>query len=151
ERRRLTLRRSESCRRTVSAGAHRRSSAICPAHRQLDHSAIRTMATATHQLTELAGQWRDARRLNLLYGALQQKFDLGVPPCPELESPINRAEPEALERVWNWFKQMDERVHVHQLRQLLQTTRLGTEENLRAMITRHLEKENKVDADRDKV
>lgn len=109
------------------------------------------MASATHQLTELAGQWRDARRLYLLYGALQQKFDLGVPPCPELESPINRAEPEALERVWNWFKQMDERVHVHQLRQLLQTTRLGTEENLRAMITRHLEKENKVDADRDKV
>ncbi|MFL6301584.1 MAG: hypothetical protein ACJ71N_13350 [Terriglobales bacterium] len=109
------------------------------------------MASATHQLTELAGQWRDARRLYVLYGALQQKFDLGVPPCPELESPINRAEPEAMERVWNWFKQMDERVHVHQLRQLLQTTRLGTEENLRVMIARHLEKESKVDADRDKV
>jgi DNA segregation ATPase FtsK/SpoIIIE-like protein len=109
------------------------------------------MATATQQLTELAGQWRDARRLYLLYGALQQKFDLGVPPCPELESPINRAEPEALVRVWAWFAQMDERVHVHQLRQLLQTTRLGTEENLRAIITRHLDKENKVDADRDKV
>ena len=43
------------------------------------------MGTATQQLTELAGQWRDARRLYLLYGALQQKFDLGVPPCPELE------------------------------------------------------------------
>ena len=109
------------------------------------------MATATHQLTELAGQWRDARRLYLLYGALQHKFDLGVPPCAELESPINRAEPEAMERVWSWFKQMDERVHVHQLRQLLQTTGLGTEENLRGIITRHLEKENKVDADRDKV
>src|SRR5947209_409019 len=109
------------------------------------------MGTATHELTELAGQWRDARRLYLLYGAVQQKFDLGVPPCPELESPINRAESEAVDRVWAWFAQMDERVHVHQLRQLLQTTRLGTEENLRAIITRHLEKENKVDADRDKV
>jgi len=109
------------------------------------------MATATQQLTELAGQWRDARRLYLLYSALQQKFDLGVPPCPELESPINRAEPESMERVWAWFGQMDERVHVHQLRQLLQSTRLGTEENLRAIITRHLDKENKVDADRDKV
>jgi hypothetical protein len=109
------------------------------------------MATATNQLTELAAQWRDARRLYLLYGPLQQKFNLGVRPCPELESPINRAEPEALERVWAWFAQMDERVHVHQLRQLLQTTRLGTEENLRAIITRHLDKENKVDADRDKV
>ena len=109
------------------------------------------MGTATQQLTELAGQWRDARRLYLLYGALQQKCDLGVPPCPELESPINRAETEALDRVWAWFAQMDERVHVHQLRQLLQTTRLGTEENLRAIITRHLDKENKVDADRDKV
>src|SRR4051812_17537933 len=109
------------------------------------------MGTATQQLTELAAQWRDARRLYILYGALQQKFDLGVRPCPELESPINRAETEALDRVWAWFAQMDERVHVHQLRQLLQTTRLGTEENLRAIITRHLEKENKVDADRDKV
>ena len=109
------------------------------------------MATATQQLTELAGQWRDARRLYILYGALQQKFDLGVPPCPELESPINRAETEAVDRVWAWFAQMDERVHVHQLRQLLQSTRLGTEENLRAIITRHLDKENKVDADRDKV
>src|SRR3954454_19429230 len=109
------------------------------------------MGTATQQLTELAGQWRDARRLYLLYGALQQKFDLGVRPCPELESPINRAESEAVDRVWAWFAQMDERVHVHQLRQLLQTTRLGTEENLRAIITRHLDKENKVVADRDKV
>jgi hypothetical protein len=109
------------------------------------------MGTATQQLTELAGQWCDARRLYILYSALQQKFDLGVPPCPELESPINRAEPESMERVWAWFAQMDERVHVHQLRQLLQSTRLGTEENLRAIITRHLDKENKVDADRDKV
>ena len=109
------------------------------------------MGTATQQLTELAGQWRDARRLYILYSPLQQKFDLGVPPCPELESPINRAEPESMERVWAWFAQMDERVHVHQLRQLLQSTRLGTEENLRAIITRHLDKENKVDADRDKV
>src|SRR5437868_14554193 len=109
------------------------------------------MGTATQQLSELAMQWRDARRLYYLYGPLQQKFELGVPACADLESPINKAEPEALQRVWKWFDQMDERVHVHQLRQLLQTTRLGTEENLRSIITRHLEKENKNDADRDKL
>jgi hypothetical protein len=114
----------------------------------LDHQV--TTATAK-PLTEIAAQWREARRLYDVYSALQERFALGMPPCKELESPIDRAQPEIIERVWDWFGKMDERVHVHQLRQLLQTSKLGSEENLRALIAHHLGKKTKTGADRDKV
>lgn len=103
------------------------------------------------KLTEIAAQWRHARRLYVVYSALLERYALGLPPCRDLESPVDRAQPEVIKRVWQWFAQMDERVHVHQLRQLMQTTPLGTEENLRAVIQHHLGKKEKTDADRDKV
>jgi hypothetical protein len=110
------------------------------------------VSTATAKpLTEIAAQWREARRLYDVYSALQERFALGMPPCKELESPIDRAQPEIIERVWDWFGKMDERVHVHQLRQLLQTSKLGGEESLRALIAHHLGKKTKTAADRDKV
>src|SRR5436305_2098604 len=46
---------------------------------------------------------------------------------------------------------MDGRVQVWQLRQLLQSTNLQTEENLRLLIHRHLEKKQKTEFDRDKI
>lgn len=107
--------------------------------------------TTAKPLTEIAAQWREARRLYDVYSALQERFALGMPPCKELESPIDRAQPEIIERIWDWFGKMDERVHVHQLRQLLQTSKLGSEENLRALIAHHLGKKSKTGADRDKV
>jgi hypothetical protein len=110
-----------------------------------------TAATKKPDLTEIAAQWREARRLYAVYSALLGRYALGLPPCRELESPVDRADPEVIRNVWNWFAQMDQRVHVHQLRQLVQTTRLGTEENLRALIQRHLAKPEKTDADRDKI
>lgn len=64
---------------------------------------------------------------------------------------MDRTEPEAIARVRRWFAGLDERVQVHQLRQLLQTTHLGSQENLRALIARHLEKERKTESDRDKL
>jgi hypothetical protein len=109
------------------------------------------MTTAAKQLTEIAAQWREARKLYVVYSALLEKFALGLPPSRELESPIDRNEPGALARINDWFEQMDQRVHVHQLRQLLQTTKLGTEENLRTLLGHHLEKEKKNEADRDKI
>lgn len=102
-------------------------------------------------LAELAAEWRAARRLYPLYLALIQQFDLEVPPSKELEHPMDRTEPAAIERVRRWFALLDERVAVYQLRQLLQTTHLGSEENLRALITRHLEKDRKTESDRDKL
>src|SRR5262245_1655745 len=110
-----------------------------------------TTAATKKDLTEIAAQWRSARRLYGIYSALLGRYALGLPPCRELESPVDRADPEVIRGVWNWFAQMDQRVHVHQLRQLVQTTRLGTEENLRALVQRHLDKTEKNEADRDKI
>lgn len=109
------------------------------------------MTTATKPLSEIAAHWRESRKRYTIYSALLERFALGLPPCRDLESPIDRAEPEALKRIDEWFDQMDERVHVHQLRQLLQTSKLGNEEALRSLIERHLSKEKKKEADRDKI
>ena len=50
-----------------------------------------------------------------------------------------------------WFDQVDARVQVWQLRQLLQSTNLQNEENLRYLIARHLDKTQKNEADKDKI
>ena len=109
------------------------------------------MTTATKPLSEIAAQWRQARQLYEVYSALLENFALGLPPCRDLESPIDKADPQAIERIRQWFVQMDDRVHVHQLRQLLQTSKLGTEENLRALLHHHINKEKKTETDRDKI
>lgn len=102
-------------------------------------------------MAQLAAEWRAARRLYPLYLALDQQFELGAPPSKELEHPMDRTEPAAIERVRRWLAGLDERVQVHHLRQLLQTTHLGSPENLHALLTRHLEKKRKTESDRDKL
>ena len=102
-------------------------------------------------LPEIARQWRTARRLYPVYVGLLEMFHIDVPPCPELEQTVDRSEPDALNRVWAWFDAMDDRVQVHQLRQLLQGTALATPENISALIRRHLDKPRKNSADRDKI
>jgi len=109
------------------------------------------MTTATLNLGEIAEFWRVARRLHAVYAELDRTFELGMPACKELEEPVDRSEPEALERVRQWFDQIDTHVQVWQLRQLLQSTNLQTEENLRYLIGRHLEKKEKTEADKDKI
>lgn len=109
------------------------------------------MATATIDLNVLAGHWRIARRIYPIYSVLLRQFDLGLGPCRELESPINRSEPEVMQRIAEWFNQMDAKVEVFQLRQLLQMTELGTEEVLRALVQRQLAYPTKTKAVRDKV
>lgn len=109
------------------------------------------MTTTTKPVVEVAAYWRDARKLYTVYSSLLERFAVGMSPSRELESPIDRHEPEAVQNVQRWFAQMDDRVHVHQLRQLLQTSRLGTEDNLRVLVSHHLQKETKTDGDRDKV
>lgn len=101
------------------------------------------MTTATahgHKPTsvgEIAAHWRKARRLYAVYSAIHKQFQF-TPLCPDLESPIDRNEPEAIERIWQWFEQADKKIAVWHIRQLCQISHLGTEENLRAMIERHL-------------
>lgn len=95
--------------------------------------------------------WRVARRLHAIYAELDRTFELGTPPCPELERSTDTATPEALERVCQWFERIDGQVQVWQLRQLLQSTNLQTEENLRYLIVRHLEKKQKTESDKEKI
>ncbi len=110
-----------------------------------------TSTPATPNLTEIAAFWRTSRRLYNLYTELKRTFEIDAPLCTDLEYPIDRAEPEAIGRVRQWFDQMDSRIQVWQLRQLLQSTNLQTEENLRELIHRHLDKKDKTEIDRDKV
>ncbi len=108
-------------------------------------------ATATLPLTEIAAQWRAARRIYPVYAAIARSSELGLVPCGELENLVDRNQPEALERIARWFDQADARFQAQHLRQALQTAHLATEENLRALLTRHLEKEEKAESDRDKI
>ncbi len=74
---------------------------------------------ATLNLGEVAEFWRVARRLYTVYVELDRTFELGMPSCAELEDTVDRPEPEAMERVLQWFEQIDSHVQVWQLRQLL--------------------------------
>lgn len=107
--------------------------------------------TTTLSFAEIAEFWRVARRLYTIYAELNRTFELGVPPCVELERNVDRAEPEVLERIRGWMQTMDSHIHVWQIRQLLQSTNLQTEENLRYLINRHLIKDPKADSDKEKV
>ena len=109
------------------------------------------MTTATVNFSEIAAFWRTSRRLYTIYSELNRTFEIGLPLCTELEYPIDRSEPEVIARVRRWLEVMDDRVQTWQLRQLLQSTNLQTEENLRALVCRYLEKKQKSDMDRDKI
>lgn len=110
-----------------------------------------TTTTATLNLNEVAEFWRIARRLYSVYIELDRTFELDIPTCPELEDAADSPEADARERVLLWFEQIDGHVQVWQLRQLLQSTSLQNEENLRYLIVRHLNKKQKSEADKDKI
>ena len=110
-----------------------------------------TTTTTTLNFGEVAEFWRVARRLYTVYAELDRSFELGMTPCGELEDPVDRPETKARERVLEWFEQIDAHVQVWQLRQLLQSTSLQNEENLRYLIARHLDKKQKSEADKDKI
>ncbi|HUS19588.1 MAG TPA: hypothetical protein VMZ25_08050 [Terriglobales bacterium] len=108
-------------------------------------------AIAAIDLNVLAGQWRAARRIYPIYSAVLRQFNLGVEPCRELESPINRSEPQLMRSIEEWFERADAKIEAFQIRQILQITELGTEESLRALIARQLAYPQKTKSVRDKV
>jgi hypothetical protein len=108
--------------------------------------------TATSQsLGEISEFWTVAQRLHTIYTELDRTFELGMPPCLELERKGDRSDQEALGRARQWFQNADDLIHVWQMRQLLQSTNLQTEENLRYLIFRHLDKEQKNESDKEKI
>lgn len=109
------------------------------------------MTTSTLNAVETADFWRVARRLHAIYAELDQTFELGLQPCAPLHDSSDSSDPKVLDRVRLWFDEMDSRIQVWQLRQLLQSTDLQTEENLQYLIARHLEREHKTEADKEKL
>jgi hypothetical protein len=109
------------------------------------------MSASTLNVAEVAEFWRVARRLHSIYAELDHTFELGLAPCSDLEQPSDSSEPDAMDRVRCWFDDMDGHIQVWQLRQLLQSTSLQNEENLRYLIARHLERRHKTEADKEKL
>lgn len=107
--------------------------------------------TAVQSPADVATFWSVARRLYPIYTELDRTFELGAAACPDLEQSADRSDPAAMGRIRNWFQLVDAQVQVWQLRQLLQSTNLQNEENLRDLIGRHLHKAQKTEADKEKI
>jgi len=103
------------------------------------------------RLQELAAEWRAARRVYPLYAAALKTFNLGLGPCPSLESPIDREDEQSMNEVREWLQEMDRRCSAAQIRQIIQHSNLGTEPCLRALIKRHLLRPEKAREDRSKL
>ena len=93
-------------------------------------------------IQKLAAEWRTARLLYPLYAALAREFVIDVPSCGDLEAGVETPPQESVELARQWFKDMDERIQVHQLRQFLQTTNLTSDEGLRSLLEHHLQKQD---------
>jgi hypothetical protein len=97
-------------------------------------------------------QWDELRSVFPIYLALAKHVQLEVPFGSEKRSLPEKADAGLFSHVSAWLDSMDQRVMVHQLRQLLQTTTLNASESgLRALILRHLRKPAKSNTDRDKI
>jgi hypothetical protein len=105
----------------------------------------------TATLQDLNAEWRAARLLHPLYVALAREFVIDLPACSDLESGVDAPPQESVELARQWFREMDQRIQVHQLRQFLQTTTLTSEEALRTLLEHHLHKEQRNPSDRDKI
>jgi hypothetical protein len=99
----------------------------------------------------LEAEWQDMRLLRLFYARLAREFGLDSPDCDELQTSIDVPSQEDFELARQWFKAMDERIEVHQLRQFLQTTTGVNEETLIALLKHHLRRPEHAGTDRDKV
>lgn len=102
-------------------------------------------------LSDLAAEWRNARALHPLYVNLAREFVIELPPCHDLEVGVEAPPQESVEQARQWLQELDDRIQIHQLRQFLQTTSLISEEALRNLLIHHLRKQQRSDADRDKV
>ena len=107
--------------------------------------------TQPSSLNELAAEWQQARLLYPLYAALAREFVIELPRCSDLESDVEAPPQESVEQARQWFLDVDQRIHVYQLRQFLQTTSLTSDEGLKQLLLHHLRKAEHSDSDRDKV
>jgi hypothetical protein len=74
-----------------------------------------------------------------------------LPPHSDLEAGVDAPPQESVEQARQLFADMDARIQVHQLRQFLQTTTIGSDEALRTLLLHHLRGQEHTDSDRDKI
>jgi len=103
------------------------------------------------ELNPLAAEWNAARILYPTYSALAREFVIDLTPCNDLEAGVEQPPQDSVEQARQWLSDMDERIHIHQLRQFLQTTILITPQLLQTLLLHHLHKEEKSPSDRDKI
>jgi hypothetical protein len=97
-------------------------------------------------------QWKEARAIFPIYLALAKQLQIEIPFSQAKRNLPEKPDLALFNQVHEWLDSMDQRVLVHQLRQLLQMTTLNdSESGLRALIARHLRKSKKSNVDRDKI
>jgi hypothetical protein len=97
-------------------------------------------------------KWLEDRSVFPIYLALAKKLEIEVPVPQEKRNLPEKPDLELFDTVETWLDEMDQRVAVHELRHLLQTTTLNaSESSLCALIHRHLKKAKKSNVDRDKI
>jgi hypothetical protein len=95
--------------------------------------------------------WASARRLHPIYTELAREFVIEVPVCADLEVQAETPGRESVEQAQQWLNEMDDRIHVHQLRQFLQTSTLVDSDGLVVLIQHFLAKTSHSEASRDKI
>lgn len=97
-------------------------------------------------------KWLEDRSVFPIYLALAKKLDIEVPIPPDKRNLPEKPDLDLVDEVEAWLDEMDQRVAIHELRHLLQTTTLNaSESSLCALIHRHLKKSKKSNIDRDKI
>jgi len=97
-------------------------------------------------------KWAEDRSVFPIYLALGKQLEVEIPFPQEKRNLPEKPDLELFDEVETWLDEMDQRVAVHELRRLLQTTTLNANEtSLCALIHRHLQKPSKTKDDRDKV
>jgi hypothetical protein len=97
-------------------------------------------------------KWAEDRSVFPIYLALAKQLEIEIPFPAEKRNLPEKPDIELFDEVESWLDEMDQRVAVHELRKLLQTTTLNANENsLCALIHRQLKKSSKTNVDRDKI
>ncbi len=108
--------------------------------------------TPSKPLNPRQAKWVEDRSVFPIYLALAKQLEIEVPLAPEKRNLPEKPDLELFDEVELWLDEMDQRVAVHELRKLLQTTTLNANESsLCALIHRHLKKSSKTNVDRDKI
>lgn len=99
---------------------------------------------------KISDNWKRACAIYPVYMEISKRFNLGLLPSADLESQGAQSSIEGLVRAEQWFREADQHIEVHHVRELLSETTLD-EEVLQAIVARHLGKEPKNESDRDKI